>query len=683
LNKRTDQVYKARLLLRKNPLEFWSETRKVEQQIIFRWIASKLNIWNLDDWYNVRLTALRNYSVSLHHCPKGNSLYSALLYVFPEHQWIPWRFLRFPQHFWKDIQLQRFLFEAFAREKLGLRTLDDWYRVRVRDLRGTGRIGCRMIHVLDTIYGSSLSRALSTIFSEHPWQPWKFHSTCQNFWDHEENVRQYLRWVAQALDLHTMDDWNKISWKRIRTLKASCITQKHGGLLGMLRRFFPEQLFKWQVFGSVKRKRSPLISLDSSGNTSNEEKRLSSFSSSDEFGFNKENGYLEQDVHVSKTQLHLLNILRNSFPLLDVLLNYRHPHLFYRSKSQPMEIDLYIPAYSLAFEYHGEQHFQWSYKYGSEEKQKLRDSEKREMCEKFGLTLIEIPFWWNQTTRSLMQTVHKHRPDLIAFTEHLVAHNELDVPLPKYSTLLHPNRLHLASSTASRFHSLSFDADSFGIPEKNPRRMKRAFPLSTADDVLMMMAKEKCLDATVDPTDWWLFERRFGSMRALWNGIDKLLLENGAELLPPRSLALHFPEMVLDGYLEFQCGESSRLSFQDCKEISKKDVQWWLKHMRFYIFDVLQSQLRFEQRVDLLKTAFEKTYIQSVHLLEEQSNNDSACNFLQMMPMWRCKGLRDLHLEMRTNSPLTTSNSMGRKLMLRKPMSFYYESIGFLYCTLN
>jgi hypothetical protein len=34
-------------------------------------------------------------------------------------------------------------------------------------------------------------------------------------------------------------------------------------------------------------------------------------------------------------------------------------------------------------------------------------------CAKLGITLIEIPYWWDGSIDSLANTIHKYRPDLI------------------------------------------------------------------------------------------------------------------------------------------------------------------------------------------------------------------------------------------------------------------------------
>src|SRR5690242_3774067 len=89
-----------------------------------------------------------------------------------------------------------------------------------------------------------------------------------------------------------------------------------------------------------------------------------------------------------------------------------------------MELDVYLPKEKLAFEYQGQHHYNDIYAMGQQWHQKQTDKEKRRACEAEGITLIEIPYWWNQDKGSLMATIHKYRSDLCAKPEN-------EEPIPK------------------------------------------------------------------------------------------------------------------------------------------------------------------------------------------------------------------------------------------------------------
>ena len=71
-------------------------------------------------------------------------------------------------------------------------------------------------------------------------------------------------------------------------------------------------------------------------------------------------------------------------------------------------MDLFLPVDKLAFEYQGEQHFQDVYRIGYLWQKQRKDDEKRKICGRDGIKLIEIPYWWDRTMSSLVATIHQH-----------------------------------------------------------------------------------------------------------------------------------------------------------------------------------------------------------------------------------------------------------------------------------
>lgn len=82
-----------------------------------------------------------------------------------------------------------------------------------------------------------------------------------------------------------------------------------------------------------------------------------------------------------------------------------------------VELDVYLPDENLAFEYQGQQHYSDIYALGHRWYQKQKDEEKRRICKDKGITLIEVPYWWDNTKSSLVATIHKFRPDLLPTSE--------------------------------------------------------------------------------------------------------------------------------------------------------------------------------------------------------------------------------------------------------------------------
>jgi hypothetical protein len=64
---------------------------------------------------------------------RQDDLLALLQNLHPEHTWIPWLFKRVPIGYWGDIKNQRAFVEWISVQE-GMKSLDDWYSVNVRDL---------------------------------------------------------------------------------------------------------------------------------------------------------------------------------------------------------------------------------------------------------------------------------------------------------------------------------------------------------------------------------------------------------------------------------------------------------------------------------------------------------------------------------------------------------------------
>jgi hypothetical protein len=48
--------------------------------------------------------------------------------IYPEHEWIPWKFAKVPKNFWDSKENQR-KFLQYTFTELGLKDMEDWYKV--------------------------------------------------------------------------------------------------------------------------------------------------------------------------------------------------------------------------------------------------------------------------------------------------------------------------------------------------------------------------------------------------------------------------------------------------------------------------------------------------------------------------------------------------------------------------
>ncbi len=119
-----------------------------------------------------------------------------------------------------------------------------------------------------------------------------------------------------------------------------------------------------------------------------------------------------------------------NYPFPDVRHLQRQQRLEYdvsnNTLSRPTPRHIFIPELCLAFEYNGFQHYHATSIFGSLSEQQRRDQFKRVMSHTAGVTLIEIPYYWNQERESLAATIIKYRPDI---TFHGVSSNATPISL--------------------------------------------------------------------------------------------------------------------------------------------------------------------------------------------------------------------------------------------------------------
>ncbi len=145
---------------------------------------------------------------------------------------------------------------------------------------------------------------------------------------------------------------------------------------------------------------------------------------------------------VSKPFHHLIIIITIAIIVeggnnVEMLWNYRHPDINHSSRNnQKISLDIFIPSLNLAVEYHGMQHYQTMGIFGNNSDRKKRDTEKRELCSRYGITLIEIPFWWDGKIDSLAATIRDSRSDLVPrFTSSTATSIPTDMPIKEVQRL--------------------------------------------------------------------------------------------------------------------------------------------------------------------------------------------------------------------------------------------------------
>jgi hypothetical protein len=226
------------------PAGFWSYAEN--QKLYLLWLGQKLGFRQLDDYYQLTTDHFkrnRGSSVLLHRW--GGSAVRAVMDAFPDHDWKEWRFVSCPRRFWRDRKNHRRYMEWLG-EQVGVRELDDWYRITNEDFRRAK--GGAFLHY----YGSTISAAVMECFPEHRWLAWKFGRTPRNFWEKRENRVRYLRWLGGELGFQRMADWYTLTRDDFETRHGNQLMKYyHGSPLAAVLDCFPEKNWEEWKFARV------------------------------------------------------------------------------------------------------------------------------------------------------------------------------------------------------------------------------------------------------------------------------------------------------------------------------------------------------------------------------------------------------------------------------------------------
>lgn len=208
---------------------FWKDLEN--QRKYLEWLGIGLGIKKMEDWYKVRAADIPSESTLLHN-HYGRSLVKALMTIYPEHDWIVWKFDKVPVGYWNDMNHRR-KFMDWVGSELKVKDMRGWYRIKSRDIQQLGGAG------LLNCYEKSLASALISIYPEHDWNPLDFENIPKGTFDNEKLVKVYLEWLAKELNLEDLDGWMSVSTQQLKQKGAIYLVDKYGGLRSLLTNFFP------------------------------------------------------------------------------------------------------------------------------------------------------------------------------------------------------------------------------------------------------------------------------------------------------------------------------------------------------------------------------------------------------------------------------------------------------------
>ena len=164
----------------------------------------------------------------------NDSVYELLSQLYPQENWIPWKFTQSPNYFWNDIKNQRKFFD-YIKNDFNIKTNEDWYKITCDDIKINGGRG-----VLGK-YNNSLFQALKNVYPEEEFLPWKFHQTSRYIWEDKENQRKYFNWLGKKLGITESIDWLDVTCNDIILNDGNGILKYYNNsLIKSISKIYPE-----------------------------------------------------------------------------------------------------------------------------------------------------------------------------------------------------------------------------------------------------------------------------------------------------------------------------------------------------------------------------------------------------------------------------------------------------------
>lgn len=402
-------------------------------------IAERRGVRRPKDWSTVTVEDLRQEGCSSLLAAFNWSVEELLKDTYPE--WGPEDLAQArvgsKRNHWSDPTIRRAFMDDLAKQS-GVKNLSDWRKVTtdlIRKKGGNGllqKYGNSVMSLLVATYGKEMEGRDTTVRDKRP----KAH------WDNMANQRAFLEKVKAAHGIERPEDWRRVTVNHLSEMGGASVLQRYPSFHVMLQTVFPEETFEeltcrpvvppsyWRkeenvtAFAKLMKTRLKLKEKEDWYRVSLAQIRrlggaglLRAMRYVDvlRMAFPEEEWDEEEcSRRVKKSVQRLLCMeVKHMLPQgLEVLEDFWHPHIAASHGGKGLEFDVFLPEHKLALEYNGEHHYQELGFFGPVEAYQIRDREKQELCRQQGITLVVVPYWWDQQAGSLAATLHKAVPSL-------------------------------------------------------------------------------------------------------------------------------------------------------------------------------------------------------------------------------------------------------------------------------
>lgn len=395
---------------KKKPPKYWNDKKNI---ILFlNQLQQKLELNSEEEWDSI--TSRQIISNGGFSLIKKYSLHELKQMGYPNGNFK----VRKPTKHWENIENIK-LFLQDIKNKLNIKDKNDWNLITKEIIRKHG--GASILNNYSVYQLKCLACPEGEHFFSNPNKP--------GFWKKEENIQKFLNILQKELNLYTFNDWNSLTQQQIKDLggnrllklysmyEIKCMAlpeRKDDFTLPNIPNSFWDSEQNIQNF--IKR-----LSEKYNVNTSDDWNRISNFQIRSFGGGGLFVKYSKDELvkylpkikeknksRVRSSQRWLFLQIQQLFPGEEIVEDYFHPEIS-RESGFAVQFDVYLVEKKIAFEYHGKQHYEdIPSGFASIEMYKFRDKEKAILCQQFGIQLVIIPHWWDNTFTSLKMYVENN-----------------------------------------------------------------------------------------------------------------------------------------------------------------------------------------------------------------------------------------------------------------------------------
>ena len=335
---------------------YWKNKENVLQ--FLKTIQEKYNLQTINDWNSIthKHIQLNGGGTLL----TKFSMYELKCFGFPSGK----LFFDKPPGYWINKQ-NVLLFLNEIKEKYNLNTPKDWDVINQKHFQNNG--GNTLLQQYSLYDLKCLGCPEGKSIFEKP-----ISYKCSEFWNDKQNRQQFIDKLKLKYNLKTPEDWKRLSEFQIKS---------QGGY--------------WLFYNNMKFMKEINIT----------------FKIKDKLNVESHVSYSLKDLLVSNalskrsSQRWLFLQVQKLFPGEEIVEDYFHSDIS-RETGCSVQFDIFLIKRNIAIEYHGIQHYEdIPSGFSPLEIHQFRDSEKEELCSKYGIQLIVIPYWWNNKIDTLRATL--------------------------------------------------------------------------------------------------------------------------------------------------------------------------------------------------------------------------------------------------------------------------------------